>query len=119
VRAESQRLQLRADDAGVWLAITCAGGEIHGDEGCLVEGLVELTANAVEALTRWHRQRRNSTDCRRRPNPRDYPRGIDADSTTPRRLYDMPPVPSALLKEPRALAITAGTPFARNGGHPT
>jgi two-component system OmpR family sensor kinase len=48
----AERLHARAEDAGVRLAINCGGGEIRGDEDSLVEALVDLTANAIEATLR-------------------------------------------------------------------
>jgi signal transduction histidine kinase len=45
----AERLWSWAESADVSLAVSCGGGELRCDEESLIEGLVNVTANAIEA----------------------------------------------------------------------
>jgi two-component system sensor histidine kinase HydH len=45
----TERLWARAEGAGVSLSISCGGGELRCNGDSLIEALVDLTANAIEA----------------------------------------------------------------------
>jgi signal transduction histidine kinase len=49
VKSVAERLEARAEEAGVKLNIDCGGGAIHGEEAGLSEALFNLIANAIEA----------------------------------------------------------------------
>ena len=52
IRSVVDRIEARAQDAGVHLAVDCAGGEILADASALSEALFNLVANAIEATPR-------------------------------------------------------------------
>ena len=52
VRSVTERLEARAEEAGVRLSVDCGGGEIQGEEAGLSEALFNLAANAIEATPR-------------------------------------------------------------------
>jgi signal transduction histidine kinase len=52
VKAVTQRLQPRAEEAGVYLTVDCEGGAILADKADLGEALFNLVANAIEAAPR-------------------------------------------------------------------
>ncbi len=52
VRSVADRIEACAQDAGVQLAVDCAGGEILADASALSEALLNLVANAIEATPR-------------------------------------------------------------------
>ena len=52
VLAVTERLQPRAEEAGVHLTVDCGGGAIRADKADLGEALFNLAANAIEATPR-------------------------------------------------------------------
>jgi signal transduction histidine kinase len=52
VKAVAERLEARAQEAGVKLSVDCGGGAIRGQETGLSEALFNLVANAIEATPR-------------------------------------------------------------------
>jgi signal transduction histidine kinase len=52
VNAVTERLQPRAEEAGVDLTVDCGGGAIRGDQADLGEALFNLATNAIEATPR-------------------------------------------------------------------
>jgi signal transduction histidine kinase len=52
VKSVAERLEARAEEAGVKLTIDCGGGAIQGQEAGLGEALFNLVANAIEATPR-------------------------------------------------------------------
>jgi signal transduction histidine kinase len=52
VKAVTERLQPRAEEAGVYLTADCGGGAILADKADLGEALLNLVANAIEAVPR-------------------------------------------------------------------
>ena len=52
VKSVAERLEARAEEAGVKLRVDCGGGDIQGEESGLSEALFNLVANAIEATPR-------------------------------------------------------------------
>jgi signal transduction histidine kinase len=52
VKSVAERLEARAEEAGVKLSIDCGGGAIQAEEAGLGEALFNLVANAIEATPR-------------------------------------------------------------------
>jgi signal transduction histidine kinase len=52
VKSVIERLEVRADEAGVRLYVDCGGGAIQAEEVALSEALFNLVANAIEATPR-------------------------------------------------------------------
>jgi signal transduction histidine kinase len=52
VKSVAERLEARAEEAGVKLSIDCGGGAIQAEEAGLSEAIFNLLANAIEATPR-------------------------------------------------------------------
>jgi len=52
VKSVTERLEARAEEAGVQLNVDCGGGAIQAEEAALGEALFNLVANAIEATPR-------------------------------------------------------------------